>query len=180
MNRICVFAGASTGARPDYRDAARECGEELGRRGFGLVYGGAVTGLMGACADGALQAGAEVTGVLPRSLSGREIAHHGLTELRIVGSLHERKAVMHALSDGFIALPGGCGTMDELFEAITWFQLGLHDKPIGLLDTAGYYAPFVAFLEHMHAEGFTRVMPRIVRAATPGALLDLLFPSQRG
>src|SRR5438874_8943497 len=153
MRRICVFAGSNAGARGSYLIAARELGAEIARRGLGLVYGGASCGLMGACADAALAGGAEVIGVLPRALTAREIAHTGLTEMRIVGSLHERKAVMSALADVVIALPGGCGTMDELFEAITWAQLGLHDKPLGLLDAEAYYTPLVALIDHLTAEG---------------------------
>ena len=139
MARICVFAGSASGGRPSYSAAARELGAEIARRGHGMVYGGASCGLMGACADAALAAGAEVVGVLPRALATRELAHPGVTEMRIVASLHERKAVMSALSDAVVALPGGCGTLDELFEAITWGQLGLHEKPIGVLDTEGYW-----------------------------------------
>lgn len=154
--RICVFAGANAGARPGYLRAAKELGTEIARLGYGLVYGGASVGLMGACADAALSGGAEVIGVLPRHLAGREIAHHGLTELRVVESLHARKAQMAELSDAVVALPGGCGTLDELFEAVTWGQLGLHAKPIGLLDAEGYWAPLIALLEHMHREGFVR------------------------
>ena len=172
--RICVFAGSSAGARESYLIEARALGAEIARRGYGLVYGGASCGLMGACADAALAGGAEVVGVLPRALISREIAHTGLTEMRIVGSLHERKAVMSALSDGVVALPGGCGTMDELFEAITWAQLGLHQKPIGLLDADNYFATLLAFLEHMSAEGFVRPPLRLLRAHTPRELLDLL------
>ena len=173
--RICVFAGSSAGARESYLIEARELGAEIARRGYGLVYGGASCGLMGACADAALAGGGEVVGVLPRALTGREIAHTGLTEMRIVSSLHERKAVMSALSDGVVALPGGCGTMDELFEAITWAQLGLHQKPIGLLDAGNYFAPLLAFLEHMHGEGFVRPALRLLRAHTARELLDQLL-----
>jgi uncharacterized protein (TIGR00730 family) len=175
MQRISVFAGSNAGARPSYLVAARELGAEIARRGYGMVYGGASCGLMGACADAALAGGAEVVGVLPRALTSREVAHTGLTEMRIVGSLHERKAVMSALSDGVVALPGGCGTLDELFEAITWGQLGLHEKPIGLLDVDGYYAPLLAFLEHMNTEGFVRPALRLVRAHTARELLDQLL-----
>jgi uncharacterized protein (TIGR00730 family) len=175
MQRVCVFAGAKAGARCVYLTAARELGGEIARRGHGLVYGGASVGLMGACADAALLAGGEVVGVLPRALSSREIAHQGITEMRIVGSLHERKAVMSALSDAVVALPGGCGTMDELFEAITWAQLGLHDKPIGLLDTGGYYAPFFSLLQHMEDEGFVRPGLQLVRASNAAEMLDRLF-----
>ena len=175
MLRICVFAGANAGARAEYLEAARELGTEIARRGHGLVYGGGARGLMGACADAALASGGEVVGVLPRALFAREVVHTGLTELRFVSSLHERKAVMSALSDAIVALPGGCGTLDELFEAITWSQLGLHEKPIGLFDAGGgYYAKLDAFLEHMAAEGFVKPPLRLVRAGTAAALLDRL------
>src|SRR5258708_31931817 len=156
MMRICVFAGSNAGARDAYLEAARSLGAEIARRGHGLVYGGAARGLMGACADAALAAGGEVVGVLPRALTTPEIAHQNLHELRIVGSLHERQAVMSALSDAVVALPGGCGTLDELFEAITWAQLGLHEKPIGLLDAGGYYAPFFTLPPHTEDDGFLR------------------------
>src|SRR5438105_5235705 len=175
MLRICLFAGSNDGDRDSYLISAHELGAEIARRGHGLVYGGASCGLMGACADEALAGGAEVVGVLPRALTTREIAHTGLTELRIVGSLHERKAVMSALSDAVVALPGGCGTMDELFEAITWGQLGLHEKPIGLLDVDGYFGPLFAILEHMSAEGVVRPALRLVHARTARELLDRLF-----
>jgi uncharacterized protein (TIGR00730 family) len=175
MRRICVLAGAAAGARASYLVAARELGAEIARRRHGMVYGGASCGLMGNCADAAIAGGAEVVGVLPRALVSREIAHTGLTEMRIVASLHERKAVMSALSDAVVALPGGCGTMDELFEAITWGQLGLHEKPIGLLDVDGYFAPLLAFLEHMNAEGFVRPALRLLRARTARELLDQLL-----
>jgi uncharacterized protein (TIGR00730 family) len=175
MQRISVFAGSNAGAKASYLVASRELGAEIARRGYGMVYGGASCGLMGACADAALAGGAEVVGVLPRALTSREVAHTGLTEMRIVGSLHERKAVMSALSDAVIALPGGCGTLDELFEAITWGQLGLHEKPIGLLDVDGYYGPLLSFLEHMNAEGFVRPALRLVRARTARELLDQLL-----
>src|SRR5438309_11302592 len=175
MQRICVFAGSNSGARQAYLAAAKELGAEIARRGYGMVYGGASLGLMGACADAALAGGAEVVGVLPRALTSREVAHHGLTELRIVSSLHERKAVMSALSDAVVALPGGCGTLDELFEAITWGQLGLHEKPIGLLDVDGYFGPLFAFLDHIAAEGFVRPALRLVHARTARELLDWLL-----
>ena len=175
MLRICVFAGANAGARDAYLEAARALGTQIARRGYGLVYGGGARGLMGACADAALAGGGEVIGVLPRALFTREVVHQGLTELRDVSSLHERKAVMSALSDAIVALPGGCGTLDELFEAITWAQLGLHEKPIGLFDAGGYYAKLNAFLDHMAAEGFVKPPLRLVQAATAGALLDQLL-----
>ena len=174
MHRICVFAGAAAGARESYRQAARELGTEIGRRGFGLVYGGAAAGMMGLCADAALAAGADVIGVLPRALMKREIAHQRLTELRVVDSLHQRKAMMSALSDAVIALPGGFGTLDELFEAITWAQLGVHDKPIGMLDADGYYAPLFAFMDHARREGFVQPTPFLTAAPTAAALLDAL------
>jgi uncharacterized protein (TIGR00730 family) len=177
MQRICVFAGSNAGARPAYLAAARELGAEIARRGCGMVYGGASVGLMGACADAALAGGAEVVGVLTRALSSREIAHHGLTELRIVSSLHERKAIMSALSDVVVALPGGCGTLDELFEAITWGQLGLHEKPIGVLDTDGYWTPLLSLLDHLNAEGFVRPALRLARARDAAPLLDQLMQS---
>jgi uncharacterized protein (TIGR00730 family) len=176
MARICVFAGANSGARPGYLSAATELGKELARRGHGMVYGGATCGLMGACADAALAGGAEVVGVLPRALTSREIAHRDLTELRIVNSLHERKAVMSALSDVVVALPGGCGTLDELFEAITWGQLGVHDKPIGLLDAEGYWTKLLDLLQHMNVEGFIRPALRIHSEKSAAALLDKLTP----
>jgi uncharacterized protein (TIGR00730 family) len=154
MRRICVFTGSNYGNRPEYRRSACELGEELARRGLGLVYGGASVGLMGTVADAALAHGGEVIGVIPRSLFKREVAHRGLTQLHEVGSMHERKALMADLADGFIALPGGYGTFDELFEIITWAQLGLHSKPIGLLDVAGYFAPLLALIAHASKEGF--------------------------
>ena len=175
MLRICVFAGSASGARPAYAAAARELGTEIARRGYGMVYGGASCGLMGICADAALASRGEVVGVLPRALATRELAHPGVTEMRIVASLHERKAVMSALSDAVVALPGGCGTMDELFEAITWAQLGLHEKPIGILDAEGYYGALFALLDQMTAEGFIRPGLRLVRAGTAADLLDQLL-----
>jgi uncharacterized protein (TIGR00730 family) len=175
MRRVCVFAGSANGVRESYAAAARALGSELARRGLGMVYGGASVGLMGACADGALAGRGEVVGVLPRALTSREIAHSGLTEMRIVSSLHDRKAVMSALSDAVVALPGGCGTMDELFEAITWAQLGLHEKPLGLLDVDGYYQPLIALIDHMTAEGFIRPPLRLLRASNATDLLDQIF-----
>jgi len=177
MKRLCVFAGSSQGSKPAYADAARALGMGAARRGVGIVYGGAAQGLMGLCADAALAAGGEVIGVLPQALSDREIAHPRLTELRIVGTLHARKATMAALADAFVALPGGCGTLDELFEAITWRQLSLHKKPIGLFDVEGYYAPLLSFLRAAAEDGF---VPRAtlaaiaVRSEAP-ALLDSLL-----
>jgi uncharacterized protein (TIGR00730 family) len=156
VRRVCVFCGASSGRLPAYAVAARTLGAALAARGLGLVYGGGRVGLMGAVADGALAAGGEVIGVIPQELVDRELAHRGLTELRVVGSLHERKALMAELSDAFVALPGGFGTLDELLEQLTWSQLGLHAKPIGLLDVDGYWRPLVELARHATGEGFVR------------------------
>jgi len=141
-------------------DAARTFGVEAARRGLRLVYGGAGVGLMGALADAALSAGGEVIGVIPRTLVDREIAHRGLTELRVVDTMHERKATMARLAGAFVALPGGLGTLEELFEVWTWGMLGLHDKPYGILDVGGYFAPLIRFLDHARDEGFIRAAQR--------------------
>jgi uncharacterized protein (TIGR00730 family) len=156
VQRVCVFCGASSGRVPTYAEAARAFGTAAAARGLGLVYGGGRVGLMGAVADAALAAGGEVVGVIPQELFDRELAHRGLTELRVVGSLHERKAAMADLADAFVALPGGFGTLDELMEQLTWSQLGLHDKPIGLLDVEGYWRPLIALARHATEEGFVR------------------------
>ena len=154
--RIAVFCGSSAGIRPQYRTTAQALGETLARAGIGVVYGGASVGLMGAVADGALAAGGEVIGVLPRSLSARELAHPRLTQLHVVGSMHERKAMMAELADAFVALPGGIGTFEELFEIWTWAQLGYHRKPVALLDVDGYYDGLLAFLDGAVREGFVK------------------------
>ena len=154
MRRICIFAGSSPGTRPEYSQAAQALGRAMLARGWGMVYGGASVGIMGVIADTVLAGGGEVIGVLPRGLFKREVAHTNLTELHEVGSMHERKALMADLADGFIALPGGFGTFDELFEITTWAQLGLHNKPIGLLDVAGYFKPLLALVAHASAEVF--------------------------
>lgn len=174
MRRICVFCGSNPGASPIYVETARTLGETLARRRLGLVYGGGKVGLMGAVADGALAAGGEAIGVIPHALVVREVAHQGLTELRVVDSMHERKALMAELADGFLVLPGGIGTMEEFFEVWTWAQLGLHGKPIGLLDTAGYYAQLQGFLDHAVAERFLHPDHRstVLVDADPGRLLD--------
>jgi hypothetical protein len=151
-----VFCGGNPGARPSYAAMARRLGETLAARGLALIYGGASTGLMGVVADAALARGGAVVGVLPEFMVAREIAHPGLTELVLVGSMHERKAEMAARADAFVALPGGFGTLDELFEVLTWSQLGLHHKPSALLDVDGYFASLVAFLDHAAAEGLVR------------------------
>jgi uncharacterized protein (TIGR00730 family) len=174
MRRVCVFCGSSPGRKPAYLEAARAMGRALARRGIGLVFGGGHVGLMGAVADAALAAGGEAVGVIPRGLQLRELAHEGLTTLHVVGSMHERKARMAELADGFVALPGGMGTLEELAEILTWAQLGLHARPCGLLDVAGYYDPLVAFLDRAVAEGFVRPDHRrlLVVAQDPDALLD--------
>jgi uncharacterized protein (TIGR00730 family) len=154
VRRLCVFSGSSPGAHPEYAHAARELGGALAAEGIALVYGGASVGLMGVVADAALDAGADVVGVIPQTLVDREIAHPRVADLRVVGSMHERKALMADLADGFVALPGGMGTLEELFEVYTWTQLGLHSKPLGLLDVRGYYAQLAAFLDHAVEERF--------------------------
>ena len=156
MRRVCVFCGASSGRLPEYAEAARGLGAAAAARGLGVVYGGGRVGLMGAVADAALAGGGEVIGVIPQELVDRELAHAGLTELHVVGSLHERKAKMAELSDGFVALPGGFGTLDELLEQLTWSQLGLHDKPAGLYDVEEYWRPLIALARHATDEGFVR------------------------
>jgi uncharacterized protein (TIGR00730 family) len=156
--RICVFCGANPGDRPSYAAAARELGTAIVRRGLGLVYGGGSVGLMGAIADAVLAAGGEAIGVIPESLVARELAHGGLTELRVVKTMHERKATMAALSSAFVTLPGGFGTLDETCEVLSWAQLGLHAKPCGILDVEGYFGPWIEFLDRAVREGF--VHPR--------------------
>jgi uncharacterized protein (TIGR00730 family) len=148
LNRLCVFCGSSPGASPRFAATARHVGRRLAERGIGLVYGGGNVGLMGELADGCLTSGGHVTGIIPSALVAREVAHRGLPDLRVVATMHERKALMADLSDGFLALPGGLGTLDELFEAMTWTQLGVHRKPCALLDVDGFYASLVAFLDH--------------------------------
>lgn len=156
MKRLCVFCGANPGHDPRYLEAAAALGRCIAQAGLGLVYGGASIGLMGAVADAALAEGGEVIGVIPQTLVEREVAHHGLADLRVVTSMHERKALMAELSDGFIALPGGVGTLEELFEVWTWSHLGLHRKPCGLLDVAGFYSGLGRFIDHVQQEGFLR------------------------
>lgn len=174
--RICVFCGAQPGVRPGYRRAAASFGTLLARSGVGLVYGGASVGLMGAVADAALAAGGEVIGVIPRALVAKEVAHHGLADLRVVGSMHERKALMAELADGFVALPGGVGTLEELFEVWTWVHLGLHAKPCALLDIEGFYSALQQFIDHTEAEGFLRpgVREMLIVERDPDALLARL------
>jgi uncharacterized protein (TIGR00730 family) len=173
MRRICVFCGASSGRDPAYAELAASVGAGLATRGIGLVYGGGRVGLMGAVADAALGAGGEVVGVIPQRLVDRELAHPGLTELVVVTSLHERKAAMAALADGFIALPGGLGTLEELAEVASWAQLGLHAKPIGLLGRDGYWDALLAWLDHAVREGF--VSPEHRELVALDADLDALI-----
>ena len=178
--RICVFCGSSLGARPAYKDAAQALGRELAARDIGLVYGGASVGLMGATADACLDAGGEVIGVLPEALADLEIAHEGLSELRIVASMHERKKQMADLSDAFIALPGGIGMLEEAFEVWTWSQLGIHQKPVGLLDVEGFYQSLSGFLDQLVTEGFVKPVHRaiMVSANAPGELIDALAAAE--
>jgi len=176
VRRVCVFCGASSGRLQAYAESARAFGHAAAERGVGIVYGGGKVGLMGAVADGALAAGGEVIGVIPESLVERELAHDGLTKLHVVASLHERKAKLAELADGFVALPGGFGTLDELMEQLTWSQLGLHEKPVGLLDVEGYWRPLVAFARHATEEGFVREadLAAIAVADDADVLLDRL------
>lgn len=176
LRRVCVYAGSSPGAGPAYADAAAALARTLAARGIGVVYGGGKVGLMGALADAALDAGAEVIGVMPQALIDREIGHAGLTELRVVDTMHERKALMAELADAFVALPGGTGTLEELVEAFTWTQLGVHVKAVGLLDVAGYYGPLTRFLDHAVAERFLKEEHRraLLVDDEPEALLDRL------
>lgn len=154
MDSVCVFCGSQVGASQGYQLAARATGEAIARAGLRLVYGGGKVGLMGAIADAALASGGQVIGVIPRTLFDREIAHTSLTELRIVKSMHERKEMMAALSDAFLALPGGAGTLEEIFEQWTWSQLGIHAKPCGFINTDGYFDPLLAMIEHMVSQQF--------------------------
>ncbi|MCF7203802.1 TIGR00730 family Rossman fold protein [Pseudomonas oligotrophica] len=176
LKSICVFCGASTGANPLYREAAAAMGRSLAERGMTLVYGGGAVGLMGVVADAALAAGGQVIGIIPQSLKDAEIGHPGLTRLEVVDGMHARKARMAELADAFVALPGGLGTLEELFEVWTWGQLGYHAKPLGLLDVGGFYAGLGQFLDHLVEEGFVRAQYRemLQREATPEALLERL------
>jgi uncharacterized protein (TIGR00730 family) len=174
MRRICVFTGSNPGTRPEYRAAAVSLGELLAARDIELVYGGARIGLMGAVADAAMAAGGKAIGVIPEGLKAKEVAHSGLDELHVVGSMHERKAMMAELSDAFIALPGGVGTFEETFEILTWSVLGIHAKPIGLLDVEGYYSGLVDFIEHSVREGFFHAQnaAMLMREDDPERLLE--------
>ena len=174
--RLCVFCGSAAGVSPSYATAAKELGRLLAARSIGLVYGGGNVGLMGVVADAVLAAGGEAIGVIPRALVDRELAHPGLTECIVVETMHTRKQCMHDLSDGFIALPGGYGTLDELFEALTWSQLGMHQKPCGLLDVDGFYGLLRTFIEHQRTEGFLRPehAAMLLYADDAAALIDAL------
>jgi len=176
MKRICVFAGSNMGVRDEYRESAEELGSVLVERRIGLVYGGARVGLMGVLADAVLARRGDVTGVMPEALVAKEVAHTGLSDLRVVSSMHERKALMADLADGFIALPGGWGCWEEFFEVLTWAQLGLHEKPCGLLNVQGYFNPMLAAVGHAVAEGFVRPenQSMILTASSAGALIDAM------
>nr|MBO2509930.1 TIGR00730 family Rossman fold protein [Gammaproteobacteria bacterium] len=176
LRSICVFCGASPGARPAYREAAEALGRGLAERGITLVYGGGAVGLMGLVADAALAAGGEVIGIIPQSLKDAEIGHPGLTRLEVVDGMHARKARMAELADAFIALPGGLGTLEELFEVWTWGQLGYHGKPLGLLEVEGFYARLRDFLDHLVTERFVRPQHRemLQIASAPAELIERL------
>ncbi|EKT4541168.1 TIGR00730 family Rossman fold protein [Pseudomonas sp. NBRC 111118] len=174
VRSVCVFCGASMGANPAYREAAVALGQAIARRGLTLVYGGGAVGLMGVVADAAMAAGGEVVGIIPQSLLDAEVGHKGLTRLEVVDGMHARKARMAELSDAFIALPGGLGTLEELFEVWTWGQLGYHAKPLGLLDVNGFYDKLGGFLDHIVEEGFVRPQHRamLLLGQQPDELLD--------
>jgi uncharacterized protein (TIGR00730 family) len=176
VRSACVFCGSRSGIEPAYDEAARALGRALAAEGITLVYGGGRVGLMGVVAEAALEAGGEVVGIIPQALLEREIAHTGLTGLRVVGSMHERKALMSELSEGFIALPGGTGTLEEFFEVLTWAQLGAHRKPCALLNAGRYYDPLLALFDHMVAKGFLSEEHRamVVVETEPEALLEAL------
>lgn len=176
MKAVCVFCGSNPGNHPDYAAAAEALGQAIAKRGATLVYGGAEVGLMGITADAALAAGGEVIGIIPKALMDKEIGHKGLTRLEAVGSMHERKARMAELSDGFVNLPGGTGTLEEMFEVWTWGQLGFHDKPIGVLNVRGFYDPLMTFLDHQRDEGFVKpgLRDTLLSADEPEALLSAM------
>ena len=175
MKRICVFCGSNRGVRSEYIEAAQDLGKVLVKRNLSLVYGGGNVGLMGVIADAVLAEGGEVIGVIPQSLVDREVAHQNLTKMHIVNSMHERKALMADLSDGFIAMPGGMGTFDEFCEILTWAQLGIHQKPCGILNVENYFTPLLRMFDHAMEEGFLRDTHRnlVIEATTPERLLDL-------
>jgi len=174
IKKICVYCGSSPGKNPAYSLAAEGLAKALCERGIALVYGGAAVGVMGAIANAMLEAGGEAIGVIPSSLAVKEVAHNNLTELHVVASMHERKAMMAELADGFIALPGGWGTLEEIFEMLTWAQLGFHQKPCGLLNIEGYYDHLIEFLENSYEQQFVNTLcrPMLMKASEPIALLD--------
>src|SRR5579884_1229412 len=174
MHRICVYTGTNKGARQEYQQVARDLARDMVRRGIGLVYGGGRLGLMGIVADTIMEAGGEVIGVIPGALIPGEVANKNLTQLLEVGSMHERKATMADLADGFIAMPGGFGTLDELFEIVTWAQLGIHRKPVGLLNVLGFYDPLLAMVQHLVKEGFVSALHAdiLLHKDNPVDLLD--------
>ena len=174
MKRICVYCGSSYGKLPVYTEAAKTLGKALTDQGIGLVYGGASVGIMGVIADSVLEAGGEVIGVIPQSIADKEIAHTGLTELKVVPNMHERKAMMAEYADGFIALPGGLGTMEELFEVWTWSQLGFHQKPCGLMSVAGYYDHLTAFIDHAVDQEYVKAVHKdaLLVATEPADLIE--------
>lgn len=176
MKRVCVYCASNDGVKPAYRAAARALGQLLAERGITVVYGGGHAGCMGALADGALASGGDVIGVMPHALVQREVAHQGLTELRVVDSMHDRKAILAELADAFVALPGGLGTLEEFFETWTWAQLGVHQKPVALLNVENFWQPLVDLLAHVEREGFLRGTPRdwIVIDENPANMLARL------
>lgn len=182
MKSICVYCGSAAGFDPVYAEVARGMARELVNQDVALVYGGGKVGLMGVIADEVMRLGGSATGIIPQTLLGLEVGHHGLTQLHVVKDMHERKAMMAQLADGFIAMPGGIGTLEELFEALTWAQLGFHDKPVGLLNIAGYYDGLLAFLQHMIQQGFLkdRYAGLLLHAEQPQALLDRLRAHRPG
>lgn len=177
MRRLCLFCGSSPGSEPAYLESAKDFGRQLAERGIGLVYGGGSVGLMGAAADAALAAGGEVIGIIPQAIRDLEVDHKGCTQMHVVESMHIRKQMMHDLSDGFVTLPGGHGTFDELFETITWLQLGYHRKPVALLNVAGYYDPLLGMLDHALNQGFLTPFVRelLMAGEDLGDLLDRML-----
>ncbi len=174
MKSICVYCGSSMGVAATYAQAARKLAHQMVQDNIALVYGGGNVGLMGVIADEVMRVGGEVTGIIPKALLDKEVGHHGLTRLHIVKDMHERKAMMAQLSDGFIAMPGGIGTLEELFETLTWSQLGLHDKPIGLLNVDGFYDALLSFVQHLVTQGFLKAHQAqlLMHESEPGALLN--------
>lgn len=176
LSPLCAYCGAAVGARTAYRRAAADLGREMALRGIGLVYGGGKVGLMGEIAASVLAGGGTVTGIITRELMSRELGHEGITDLRIVDSMHERKKAMADIARAFVALPGGIGTLDEFFEILTWAQLGIHDRPVGMLNVEGYFDDVLRWLDHAEREGFMRINPRqaLVVETDPARLLDAL------